>query len=335
MSTFYIGINFGSTTTCIYKSGNGIVLKEASLIAMPTNLKIKDVKAIGNDAKRLIGRVPDNISIYSPISNGVIQYEDLAVLMLKGFLRKIFPTRSFGQNIKAIVSIPLGLSPAEKKQFEIVCYKAGIADVFLVPNILCYAIGNGINIQDNSTNLIVDIGGDITDIATVSNGSIIKGFTLSIGGSIINVAIAKYIEETYNIKIGNEQAEHIKHEICSLFENYSAGMEITGLNKSTQLKEKFEIKSEELFPIIDHYYGKIAEAIGSLIQASDPAVISDISQNGIYLYGGAASIIGIEQYMSDKLSFNVNLADTVSTNILGTGELIRYPQLLKKILKNN
>ena len=103
MSTFYIGINFGSTTTCIYKSGNGIVLKEASLIAMPTNLKIKDVKAIGNDAKRLIGRVPDNISIYSPISNGVIQYEDLAVLMLKGFLRKIFQTRSFGQNIKAIV----------------------------------------------------------------------------------------------------------------------------------------------------------------------------------------------------------------------------------------
>lgn len=335
MSTFYIGINLGTTTTCIYKSGNGIVLREASLIAIPTNLKIKDVKAIGNEAKRLIGRVPENISIYSPISNGVIQYEELAVLMLKGFLKKIFPTKSFGQNIKAIVSVPLGLSPEEKKRFEIVCYKAGIADVYLVPNILCFAVGSGINIQGDSANLIVDIGGDITDIATVSNSTILNGYTLSIGGSIINVAIAKYIEETYNIKIGIEQAEHIKHEICSLFENYAASMEITGINKETKLKEKFELHSAEIFPIIDHYYGKIADAISALIQSSDPEVISDISQNGICFYGGASSIIGFEKYMSDRLTFKINLSESLSANVLGTGELIRYPQLLKKIIKNN
>ena len=115
MATFYIGIKLGSTTTCIYKPENGIVLKEPTLIAMPTNMKNRDVKAIGEDAKRLIGRVPNNITIFSPVNNGVIQYEDLAVLMLKGFLKKVFPSRTIGQNIKAVVTISLGLSPAEKK----------------------------------------------------------------------------------------------------------------------------------------------------------------------------------------------------------------------------
>ena len=241
MSTFYIGLKLGSTTTCIYKAGNGIVLKEPSLIAMPTNPKIKDVKAIGLDAKKLIGKVSDNITIYSPISNGTIQYEDLAIQMLKGFLKKIFPTKSIGQNIKAILCVPLGLSPQEKKQFEITCFKAGIAEVFIIPDIMCFAIGNGINLQDETANMIVNIGGDTTNIAIVSNFSIIKGYNLAIGGSIINTAIAKYIEETYNIKISNEQAELIKLETCSLIENYNATIEILGINLKTQSKETITI----------------------------------------------------------------------------------------------
>ncbi len=334
MSTFYIGLKFGSTTTCIYKSENGIVLKEASLIAMPTNLKSRDVKALGNDAKRLIGRVPANITIISPISNGIIQYEDLAVLMLKGFLKKVFPTKSLGQNIKAIVTVPIGLSPAEKKQYETLCYKAGIADAYLVPDVISYAIGNGIDIQSEISNLIVSIGGDTTNIATISNYSIINGYTLSIGGNIINVAIAKYIEETYNIFISAEQAEHLKYEICSLFETYSIDYDIIGLNKSTQLKETITINSSEIYPIVKHYYQKIAEAINSIIQSSDPEVISDISKNGIYFYGSAAAMIGLEKFMTEQTSFKINSPDTSRSNMLGTGVLIKYPQLLKKILKN-
>lgn len=334
MSTFYIGIKLGSTTTCIYKSENGLVLKEASLIAMPTNLKSREVKALGNDAKRLIGRVPANITIVSPISNGVIQYEDLAVLMLKGFLKKVFPSKSIGQNIKAIVTTPIGLSPTEKKQYETMCYKAGIADVFLVPDVISYAVGNGIDIQSEISNLIVNIGGDTTNISTISNYSIINGYTLSIGGNIINVAIAKYIEETYNIFISTEQAEHLKYEICSLFETYSIDYDIIGLNKSTQLKETITINSSEIYPIVKHYYQKIAEAINSIIQSSDPEVISDISKNGIYFYGGGSAMIGLEKFMAEQTSFKINSPDTSRSNMLGTGVLIKYPQLLKKILKN-
>lgn len=334
MSTYYIGIKMGSTTTCIYKSGNGIVLKEPSLIAMPTNMKIKDVKAIGEDAKRLIGRVPNNITIFSPIANGVIQYEDLAVLMLKGFLKKIFPNRSIGQNIKAIVTTPISITPQEKKVFETTCFKAGIADVYLIPDVLSYAVGTGIDIQSETANMIVNIGGDTTNIATISNYSIINGYTLSFGGSIINIAIAKYIEETYNFYISTEQAEFLKTEICSLFETYTVSYDIVGLNKKTQSKEQLTINSTELYPIVKHYYSLIVNAINSVIQSSDPEVIADISKNGIYFYGGGASIIGLEKFMADNTTFKINLPDTSRSNILGTGVLIKYPQILKRIVKN-
>ena len=334
MATSYIGIKLGSTNTYIYKTGNGIVLREPSLIAMPTNLKSREVKAIGSDAKKLIGRVPNNISIFSPISNGVVQYEELAVLMLKGFLKKIFPNKTLGHSIKAILTTPIGISPAEKKQFEIVCYKAGIADVFIIPDVLAYAIGIGIDFQNEKSNFIVNIGGDTTNIASVSNFSIINGYTLSIGGNIINVAIAKYIEETYNIYISPEQAEQLKLEICSLFETYSVTHEITGLNKTTGVKEQLNINSTELYPIVKHYYQKIAEAINSVIQSSDPEVISDIYKNGIYFYGNGSAMLGIEKFMSEQTSFKINAPDTSKSNILGTGALINYPQILKKILKN-
>lgn len=335
MTTSYIGIKMGSTITCIYKSGNGIVLKEPSLIAMPSNIKNKEVKAIGSDAKKLIGRVSDNITIFSPIANGAVQYEELAVLMLKGFLKKIFPTKTLGQNIKAVLTTPLGLTPAEKKQFEIVCYKAGIADVYIVPDVISFALGSGVDVKSEYSKMIVNIGGDTTNIGIISNHSVISGYGLTIGGNIISVAIAKYIEETHGFEIGVPLAEDIKTEICSLFENFSASKEITGINKKTNLKEKITITASELFPIVKNYYEKIAEAICSVLQSADPLVVSDISKHGICFYGGATNIIGFEKFMLQRTKFKVKVYDIPKLNVLGTGELINNPQLLKRILKNN
>ncbi len=335
MSTHYIGLKLGCTTTCIYKAGNGIVLKEPSLIAMPTNLKIKDVKAIGHDAKKMVGRTAENVTVYTPIANGTIQYADLAVLMLKNFMKKVFPTRSIGQNIKAILCTPLGLSAEEKKQFEITCFKSGISEVFMVPDILCFAIGSGIDIQSEHSKILVNIGGDATNIAIVSNCAIIKGLNLSIGGSLINAAIAKYIEETYNLSISQDQAEQIKLEICSLIKNYSSSIEITGFNKSSQVFEQAVVSSDELYPIVKLYYAKIAKTINSLIQSCEPEVVSDVLSSGIYFFGNAANMIGFENFMAKETSFKINMPGVEKSNILGTGELINQPHLLKKILKNN
>ncbi len=335
MSTFFIGLKLGSTTTCIYKAGNGIVLKEPSLIAMPTNLKIKDIKAIGAEAKKMIGRTADNVTVYSPISGGTVQYADLAVYMLKGFLKKVFPNKGFGQNIKAILCVPLGLTAEEKKQFEIVCFKSGISEVFLVPDILCYAIGSGVDICSETAKLAVNIGGDSTNIAIISNGAIIKGLNISIGGSLINAAIEKFIEDKYDLSISIEQAEQIKLEICSLLENYNASINISGLNRQTQVYEQTSISSAELYPIIKLYYSKIAKTINSLVQSCEPEIISDILSSGIYFYGNASNMIGLENFMAKETAFKINLSSIEKSNILGTGELINQPQLMKKILRNN
>ncbi len=334
MSTQYIGLKLGSIHTSIFKPGNGLVLKESSMIAMPTNPKNKDVYAVGYNAKKLKDRLPQNIVVYSPISNGTIQYDDLALLMLKEFLKRVFPSKTFGQNIKALLCTPLGLSPEEKKAFELTCYKAGIADICLVPEVICSAVGNGINIQSEKANMIVDIGGDSTNIAIISNYNIVSAYNISIGGAIINSAIIKYINETHKLIISNEQAEQIKLDICSLMDNYYASIDIDGYNYLTNLKESISISSTELAPIIKHYYGKIATVINSIIKQSETQIIEDLTDNGIHFFGGGSYMIGIDKFFQTQTSFKVRIAVNSNASMIGAGELITHPQLLHKLMKN-
>ena len=333
MSTQNIGLKLGSDYTTIFKSGNGLVLKEPSLIAMPVNPKKKEVYAVGETAKKLKERLPKNIVVYSPLSNGVIQYEDLAQLMLKDFIKKIFPVKTFGQNIKAILCVPIGISLEERKAFELCCFRAGIADVSIIPEVFCSAIGAGIDIQSEKAHMIVDIGSETTNFAIISNYNILYAYNVSIGGSIINSAISKYINETYKVTIGNEQAEQIKLDICSLIENFSASIEVDGYNYATNAQETLTISSSELFPIITHYYGKIATIINSIIQDSDPQVIADLTDNGINFFGGASGIIGLEKFMQKATSFKSTYQSNPNVNMIGTGELMKYPQILHKIMK--
>ena len=159
MSKQLIALKLGSTVTTIYKQGEGMVLKEPSL------------KAIGKDAKRMQGRTNGAISVISPINAGIITDSDMATEMLKGFLKRIFPRRFFKPNIKAILCVPLGISIAEKKTFEKVCYNAGIADVTLIPAIICSAIGDSIPINTTTGKLLVNIGGGCTNIAAMAESS--------------------------------------------------------------------------------------------------------------------------------------------------------------------
>ena len=333
MSTNYIGLKLGSTTTSIFKAGNGVVLKEPTLIAMPTNPKNKEVYAVGNDAKKVKDRLPQNIIVYSPISNGVIQYEELALMMLRSFLKKVFPVKSFGQNIKAILCVPVGITAEEKKIFEITCFKVGIADVTIVPEVFCAAIGAGLDIQNEKASMVVDIGGNTTNIAIISNYNIVNAYNFSIGGAIINSAIVKYVNETYKLIISSEQAEQIKLEICSLIDSFNASIEIDGFNYTTNANESITLYSNELYPIIKHYYGKIASVINSIIQECDPQIIADISDNGINFFGDATSIIGLEKFMKQNTSFKSTFINNTNASMIGAGELIKYPQLLHKIAK--
>jgi len=335
MATINIGIKLGSNNTFIYMHGNGIVLKEPSLIAMSTNLKDREIKAVGNEAKNLIARTPQNISIFSPISNGVIQYEELVVLMLKEFLKKVLPIKKFGQKIKAIICVPLGITQEESKQFEIACFKSEITDVHIVPEVISFALANKIDIKSKTSRFFVNIGADTTNISIISNYTILNGYNISIGGSLINIGIVKYIEDKYFVKISPEQAEMLKIEIGSLYENYDAKQRVIGINTRTKLKENLLISASDLYPVISYYYERIAETIKSIIASSNPEIVNDISKIGIYYYGSSTEIAGFENFMLNQIGLKVKTFENPKPEILGIKDLFTNNEKLKKILKAN
>lgn len=335
MSVSYIGLELGSSSTWIYKLGNGVVLKEPSVIAMSNDIKNKEVRAVGIEAKNLIGRTSNTTSIFYPIANGVVQYEEYAILMLKQFLNKIFPAKSFSHKIKAILCVPLGITSEEKKQFEVICFKAGINEVYIVPEVIAYSLANNIDIKSKTSQLLVGIGADVTNISIISNYSIISGYNISIGGSLVSLGIVKHIEDKYFVTISQEYAEFLKTEICSLYENYTAKMTITGINKLTRVKEHIEIEATELYAVVCYYYEKIAEVVKSILASSRPEIVSDIIKQGVIFYGGASTIVGFEPFMFRKIGLKIKLLENAKPEIFGTEDLFKNPDKLKRILRNN
>ena len=334
MSKQLIALKLGSTVTTIFKQGEGLVLKEPSLIAVSGHLKSREVRCIGKDAKRMQGRTSGAISVVSPINAGVITDSELATAMLKGFLKKIFPRTFFKPQIKALLCVPLGISVNEKKAFEKVCYNAGIADVTLIPAVICSAIGDEIPINTNTGKLIVNIGGGCTNIATMAMNSIITGINISVGGSNICTAIEKYLMERFNLYISDGTAERIKNEIASLLENNTETTEVQGVKADTRETEVVVISSKDIYPIVSHYYSKIADAILSVINACPPDIANDITIHGIYVFGGNSQISGLSKFFKNILKVNVNLSENAKTDIFGAAKLLDNPTQYNDIIKS-
>lgn len=227
--------------------------------------------------------------------------------------------------------MPECLNYDEKKQYEVCCYKAGINEVVLLPEILCYDVGMSSPEHDNHANLYVNLGYDQTTISIVSHNSIVNAYSLSVGSSIINIAIKKYIEDKYFIKIGASQDNFIREEICSLFENYNASLNINGFNTKTQTKQQVTITANEFYPILSYYYGKIVESIKSILLSSDPVIASDVTMNGIIFLGGGSDIAGLELFTMRTIGY-------ISTNIndkeyekKGIEKILNSPTLLKRL----
>ena len=332
MATTTIGLKLGSNMSWIYTENGGMVLCEPTMIAISNNIKSKEVKAVGYDAKNMIGKVPENVSLFSPIANGVVQYEELVASLIKEFLNKVFVVKKFNQKIKALLFIPECLNYQEKKQFEVCCYKAGINEVVLIPEVLCYDLGNS-DTSKAHTKVYVDIGHDQTNISILFNNSIVNAYSLSVGSSIINIAIKKYIEDKYFIRVGTNQANYIRKEIGSLFENYNVSLNIAGLNTKLQQRQQIVISSNELYPILSYYYGKIAESIKSIMLSSDPVIVSDAMSKGINVYGGGSDVAGFELFILKTIGYFTNNIKDSDFETNGVKKLIKSPLLLKNILK--
>ena len=331
--TQLIALKLGSTMTTIFKQGEGLVLKEPSMIAVYGSSRSREIKAVGKDAKRMQGRTSGLTKVVLPINNGTITDVELASSMLKIFLKRIFPRKFLKPHIKAILCTPLGLSVGEKKAFEKVCYNAGIADVTLIPAIICSAIGDDIPIDTSTGKLLVNIGGGTTNIAVIANSTIVSGVNISIGGSLINTAIEKLLVEKFAVNVSDGTAEKIKSEIYSLLENSTASIEVQGVNTLTKETQSITVTSQDIYPIISHYYGRIADAIQSVLSSLPPDIVADINREGIFVFGSHSNVPGLSKFLRKRLAIYANISETFKTDIHGAAILLDNPTTLREILR--
>lgn len=328
-------IRMGSNSTTIYREGEGVVLKEASLVAVSGGGKTQVIKAIGNKARHILGRTSPDVEVTSPIFEGVVSDNVLASEMLKYFIEKIYGTSLFRPRICAIMSVPIGVSEAEKKAFEKVCYNAKILDVELLPSVFCGALGMNLDVHTPRAVMVVSIGGTITNIGVLSLNTIINGLCVNVGGKNIDNAIVNDIKNRLRMEISEDVAEKIKKEAGSLYKNDSLKIDIEGVDIDTRGIRKETIYSKDLYEILTYYYDKVADGILAVLNSCMPDIVSDIKNDSIYIYGGSTKINGLEYYLRNKIKIKVDVIDDRSDlEITGAEKLLDNPKQLEAILRN-
>lgn len=335
MSKINLALELGSSNTSIYIEGLGIVLKESSQIAFLEKVSEKNVIEAGSKVKKMQGKTSDKTIIVSPIQEGIITDKKAAQAMLKAFLKRVIKSR-FLMRVRAIVCVPCGLTKQQRKDYETVCLKAGINEVILMESVIAAGLGIGLSLESSKGVALIDIGGGTTDIAVMSNCSIISGCSVFAGGIMMDAAIIEHIKKKYGLIIGQTTAERLKIEIGSLYSNDLAEIKVSGMDQKIQNPSYTIVTAKDIKEAIEPIYLKIASSAESIINVCPPEIASDIYKNGIFLTGGAANILGIEQFLGSRLKIAVKVVTDASyAVILGAGKLLGDEQLLQNIFEQN
>ena len=333
MADIQIAVDFGGTYTSIFKKGDGLVLKEPTLIAALQTDGGLQIKALGTKAKEIQGKTDNRTIVFSPIVNGQIKSKEYASLLLKYFLEKILTKKGVFFKIKCLVPCPVGFSEEQKEEYRAVFLGAGVGEVVFIPKILCSAYGGDVNIFANNAYMVVDGGGVSTDIGVINMGAIIEGATLGLGARTIDNELVKLVALKYNVQIGLATAQKIKEEIGSLYNNDTANMEVSGMDTRTKAPASVVVYASDVKMAIVPLLTEVIRIMETTLNILPPEISADVAKNGIVLTGGLASISGIEKYLRKELNLAVSVADESSNAcILGAGKLLSNIKELKQVL---
>ncbi|MCI9015917.1 MAG: rod shape-determining protein [Clostridia bacterium] len=315
-----IGIDLGTATVIAYVRGKGIVLREPSVVAVDNNTG--EVLAVGQEARRMLGRTPGNIVATRPLKDGVISDYTVTEKMLKHFINKVCGKFIFAPRI--MICIPSQVTEVEKKAVIDAASQAGARKVYLIEEPIAAAIGAGIDISKPCGNMIVDIGGGTTDIAVISLGGAVVSNSIKVAGDKFDEAIVKYIKKKHNIMIGERTAEDLKVNVGCVFPKIQdIEMDIRGRDLITGLPKTITIYSSEMMEALEEPAMMIVDAVYSVLEKTPPELAADISDKGIYMTGGGCLVDGLDKLLSEKTGINVMIAeDTVSCVALGTGKAL-------------
>ena len=315
-----IGIDLGTATVIAYVKGKGVVLREPSVVAVDSNTK--EVLAVGQEARRMLGRTPGNIVATRPLREGVISDYTVTEKMLKYFINKINGKTLFAP--RAMICIPSRVTEVEKKAVIDAATQAGARKVFLIEEPIAAAIGAGIDIAKPCGNMVVDIGGGTADVAVISLGGAVVSTSIKTAGDKFDEAIVKYIKKKHNVMIGERTAEELKVNIgCVYPKIQDAEMDIRGRDLITGLPKTITIHSSEMMEALQEPAMAIVDAVHATLEQTPPELAADISDRGIYMTGGGCLVDGLDKLIQEKTGINVMIAeDAVSCVALGTGKAL-------------
>ncbi len=318
-----IGIDLGTASVLVYVRGRGVVLKEPSVIALDTDTN--SIRAIGEEARMMLGRTPGNIVAIRPLRQGVISDYTTTEKMLKYFIQKAVGRKNF-RKPRISVCVPSGVTEVEKKAVEDATYQAGARYVEIIEEPIAAAIGAGIDIGRPCGNMIVDIGGGTTDIAVISLGGAVVSTSIKVAGDDFDEAIVRYMRKKHNLLIGDNTAEDIKIKIGTAFKRPEIEyLEVTGRNLVTGLPRTVKVSSEETEEALRDTTGQVVEAIHSVLEKTPPELAADIAARGIVLTGGGSLLRGLEDLIAYKTGINTMTAEDPMTAVaIGTGKYVEF-----------
>jgi len=325
-----MGIDLGTATTLVFVKGEGVVLCEPSVVAIERGTS--HVLAVGDEAKRMLGRTPGNIIAIRPMKDGVISDFEITEAMLRYFIKKVHHRKVLVRP-RIVIAIPSGITEVEKRAVKDSAERAGAREVFLIEEPIAAAIGVGLPIQEPIGNMIIDVGGGTTEIAVISLAGTVFSKSIRIGGDEMNEAIVEYLKKTYNLMVGERTSEDIKIKIGSAYPlEEEMSMEVKGRDLVAGLPKTVTITSEEIRESLQEPLRAILEVTKMSLERTPPELAADLIDHGIVMAGGGSLLRGLDKLISEETGLPVHITDDpVSAVVNGTGVVLSEIQYLKKV----
>lgn len=330
-----MAIDLGTANTLVYVKGKGIVLNEPSVVAIEEYRGKKQVLAVGNEAKQMLGRTPGNIHAIRPLRDGVIADFEIAEEMIKYFIRKVHNRRTFASPM-VIVCVPSGSTAVERRAIQESAEAAGARKVWLIEEPMAAAIGADLPVTEPTGSMVVDIGGGTTEVAVLSLGGIVYARSVRVGGDKMDAAIISYIRRNHNLLVGEGSAERIKKEIgsaCVPEKGDGRTFEIKGRDLMNGVPKEIVISERQVAESLAEPVAQIVEAVKVALEYTAPELAADIVDKGIVLTGGGAKLTNLDQVLRNATGLPVSIAeDPLACVVKGTGKALEEIDRLKTIL---
>jgi rod shape-determining protein MreB and related proteins len=327
-----MAVDLGTANTLVYVKGEGIVLNEPSVVAV--NTITNAIIAVGEEAKRMVGRTPAHIVAIRPLKDGVIADFDVTEKMLRYFIQKVHQRRSLARP-RVVVAVPSGITGVEQRAVEEATIQAGARAAFIIEEPMAAAIGAGLPIHEPIGNMVVDIGGGTTEVAVISLGGIVTSQSIRVGGDEMDEAIISYIKRDYQLMIGERTSESLKLKIGSAFMLSEDEMEaeIKGRDLATGLPKTVVVTADEVRQSIEEPVSQVVQTVKDALDRTPPELASDIMDEGIILAGGGALLKGLEERIRNETGMPVHTAkDPLLCVAMGSGKCLEEFDIMKKVL---